>query len=215
MIQDGDGAFWLASDGLYAVTNEAGGASRVLDAPRGVASLFLDTRGRAYASLWDGTLMALSRNTIPKAWMVRAPLKLPAKLGKAGDDGTISGDGTDTLFPLAIGAIAPDESMWSSDLTCVVHVRRDGSAHVIRLARPITEITRLNIPSIEFSMAPDGSVWLRGPVHITTNDTVEVITGLPKQNEYPLSVGDDGSVWYVAADSQQVIHFRLPPSSKI
>jgi hypothetical protein len=149
-----------------------------LDTLQEVRSLFRSPNGRVYASNSDG-LFELDARPRPRARMVHGPIE---------DDGR----------PAAVQTVGADGSLWASNPSDVIHVRPDGTTHVLRLIT-WTVVTRppTDIPLVA---APDGSVWTMrwSLTRIDKDDRVSVLA-IPSSGEHDtVYVGPDSSLWTIA-----------------
>jgi hypothetical protein len=213
--QDSEGTVWIADGNgpkgmVYAYAPRT---QRFESVPGEFAQavVFADPGRRVYANTRDG-LFALG--SVPRfdRRLVHAPIPAPAPAPEQ--------YGTDCPTLRGIQAVGPDGSLWASTCTQVIHVHRDGSIHVIRLAPPITSMKGL--PSaIQLIMARDGAVWIswRKLIRITGDDEVQVI-GIPRNGVWnrSLSFGPDNTGWAVSlvfdGGNDSVVHFSISPSSQ-
>jgi hypothetical protein len=210
--QDPDGTIWFAhrngpDKAIYAYLMRT---QRVEEVPSEIAqgALIASSNGCAYENTRDGLFELESVPEFHRSF-VHKPVALPSPpQGQFGLDGGSS--------PLVIRAVGSDGSLWASTWTQVIHVHRDGSIHVIRLAPPITAV---HIPpaNIDLTITHDDSVWVgSGPVRIANDDRVQLIDFPGYYGWRRLSFSPDNSAWTMLDGTNgaapSVAHFSIIPS---
>jgi 6-phosphogluconolactonase (cycloisomerase 2 family) len=194
VAQDASGVVWLLKgryqdQTLYAYFPRTRIQAAVAF-PKGVYSMFRSPNGHVYVSNFDG-LFELDSQPTARARMVHGPIR-------------------SEYWP--VQGVGPDESLWVSTATEVVHVHSDGTMRVMRFVEPTARETTLQGP-IPLEMAPDGAVWVTSGkiVRIDSNDRIQVLT-LPADERGDVRFGPDSSLWIVARDartgqSQGIVNF--------